>query len=68
MSLQATCLPLQLFAHLRRKTREFLSRVPALTNPGSPTSYGRGAGVGRGLGVGVDLGETVGVAVGVGGG
>src|SRR5439155_22795008 len=53
---------------LRRKTREFLSRVSALTVPISLTSYGRGAGVGRGRGVGVDLGGTVGVAVGVGGG
>ena len=53
---------------LRLGTREFLSRVPALTVPISLTSYGRGAGVGRGRGVGVDLGGTVGVAVGVGGG
>jgi hypothetical protein len=54
-----------------RETREFLSRVPALTVPISPTSYGRGGGVGRGLpdgpglGVGVGLGVEVGVGVGV---
>src|SRR6266536_2723628 len=47
-------------------TREFLSRVPALTVPISPTSYGRGGGVGRGLGVGLGLGGTVTVAVAVG--
>ena len=47
----------------------FFSRVPALTVPISPTSYGRGGGVGCGLTVGVGLGGgilTVGVAVAVG--
>ena len=50
----------------RRGTREFISRVPALTIPLTDTNYGRGGGVvGRALGVGEGL-TTVAVGVGVG--
>ena len=51
--------------HIKRRTREFLSGVPALMVPNNATAYGRGGGVGRGLGVGVGLGAAVGVAVAV---